>query len=387
MESVAGVNALTARWVRAVGGSAETVLSGLGVWPLLAFLATGAGPGGRRSLEAALGASADQAAEQARELLTVLRGAQGVDAALGLWTPRDLILDPHWSAGLPADTHGLLTGDQAADSARLDAWAARETDGMVRRMPVVPRPQVRLVLASALAVRTRWLHPFAETRLRPAAGPWTGRDLAALRLSVQAAGMPNSLSVLATSAGPVTELRLPGAGEVDVHLLLGEEAAAPGEVLAAVLDRSAAGAGARIPMTALADGRPGPGLTVGQEPSTDREERLAVTTVPFQLAAEHDLLKYAELFGLEVPGEFPGISAEPLEIAQAAQAAVATFGPEGFRAGVVTAVAMTRGAARPQHQVRTVRVTFDRPFAWAAVHRPSGLALVAGWHSTPQPAR
>ena len=53
----------------------------------------------------------------------------------------------------------------------------------------------------------------------------------------------------------------------------------------------------------------------------------------------------------------------------------------------VTAFAGTVGMAYPgprtSYRIKVVEVVFDRPFGFIAVHRPSGLAVVAGWVASP----
>ncbi|MER8098458.1 hypothetical protein [Streptomyces goshikiensis] len=51
----------------------------------------------------------------ARELLAAMDAMWGLETGLGLWTRRTLELRKEWEAGLPADAHGVLTGDPAAD--------------------------------------------------------------------------------------------------------------------------------------------------------------------------------------------------------------------------------------------------------------------------------
>ena len=80
-------------------------------------------------------------------------------------------------------------------------------------------------------------------------------------------------------------------------------------------------------------------------------------------------------------GHFPGISDVALAVGQARQDATATFSAEGFVAASLTAVGMLAGSARPMdtYRVRKVEVVFERPFGFGAVHRPTGVVLVAGW--------
>ena len=44
---------------------------------------------------------------------------------------------------------------------------------------------------------------------------------------------------------------------------------------------------------------------------------------------------------------------------------------------------VTGGIAEASFEITVVDVTYDRPFGFIAVHRPSRLAVVAGWVSSP----
>ncbi|QTE00647.1 serpin family protein [Streptomyces cyanogenus] len=385
--AVRAVNGLTARWAHAVHEG--TVFSAPGVWPLLAFLADGAAGPARAELAGALGVPAEQAAGAARELLAGLASVSGLDAALGLWTYHGLPLREEWRAGLPAGTHGVFGDDLVTAQERLDAWAAERTGGLVERMPVTLTRDARMVLATAFALRTEWRQPFTERPLRPGTGPWQGRTLRGLhRRSVR----PDRVGVTGTPDGFVTALTVPGDNGVDVHLVLGEERMTPGQVLAAgvgIVERG-------LPLTgggALPHGHVGPGLHVEQQPATTPEPRtLDVTTVAYEVRADHDLLAPAALFGLATAtdteaGHFPGISPSPLAVGEARQSAVAQFGALGFRAAAVTAAMPVAAGAVPQYRYETtvVRAAFDRPFAFLAADRESRLVLAAGWVTEPAP--
>jgi serine protease inhibitor len=106
-----------------------------------------------------------------------------------------------------------------------------------------------------------------------------------------------------------------------------------------------------------------------------------VHTVPFDIRADHDLLEYAHMLGLQSGtdmgrGHFPGLSNEPLGVSQAKQSIVAQFSATGFRAAAEThiVIALRNHPRRPA----SILVTFDRPFGFLAVHRPTKLVLVAG---------
>ncbi|MFF8941206.1 serpin family protein [Streptomyces sp. NPDC014864] len=384
--AVRAVGELTVRWAH--GATEGTAFSALGVWPLLAFLADGAAGAARTELAQALGTPAEEAAARARELLVLADGVSGLDAALGLWTKRTLELRPEWRAGLPTQAHGVLTGDPDDDRDALDAWARRLSGGLVDRMPVTLTPDTQMVLASALALRTDWQHPFSEVPVRPDAGPWRDRTLAGLH---RRSPRVERVGVADTPAGPVTRLVVTGDNGIDVHLLLGEERMTRGQVLEAGVGLLG-GAHRLVLGTGLPHGNPGPGLRVEEEHCTAPQPPvLDVRTVGFEVRADHDLLDLDRLFGLSTAkdtgrGHFPGVSAFPLAVGSAGQSVVARFGPLGFRAAAVTAVAAAAGGI-PQfrHTTTVVRAVFDRPFGFLAVNRGTGLVLVAGWVTDPAP--
>ncbi|WP_375539101.1 serpin family protein [Actinomadura sp. J1-007] len=140
----------------------------------------------------------------------------------------------------------------------------------------------------------------------------------------------------------------------------------------------------------LPEGTPGPGITVRYEESPFPAPALLLTVPPFTVSSSHDLLSLPDVFGLATVtdpsrGHFPGISAAPLAVGQAKQNALARFDAHGFEAAAVTAIAAAPGGAPPTttHRARRVEVTFDPPFGFLTVHRPSGLVLTTGWISRP----
>ncbi|MFD7735714.1 serpin family protein [Kitasatospora phosalacinea] len=390
VDAVEQVNALGARWGRELDFAAGQVWTALGVWPLLAVLAAGADGPARAELGGALGVPAERAPSQARELLARLREVPGCTAALGLWTADGVAVEPGWLEQLDASLWGKLTGDEAKDRAALDGWARERTGGLVERMPVELSGAL-LVLASALTVRTAWAKPFRPSRSRTDQGPWAWREFT--RLTVSGPELYERIAVAETSAGPVTEVRVAGDGEVDVHLVLGAEAAGPGAVVAAGFELLS-GAARRTPVEGLADGEAWPGLALESVESAAPRNSGVLETVAFRVQTEHDLLARAGVFGLGAaagPGShFPGISRSvPLKVGGAQQAAVAEFSAKGFEASAVTAVTMTRGMAGGgllRFRSRRATARFDRPFAFLAVHRPTGLVLVAGWVAEPASA-
>ncbi|MFF7249758.1 serpin family protein [Embleya sp. NPDC008237] len=383
--TVEAINGLTARWAAATRPEKGTVLAAAGVWPLLGLLASGAAGPARQELSAALGVPAGEAATAARDLLSTLGAMRGLGMALGLFTRDTLPIEPTWLDQVPAEVHGQLTGDPARDRLHLDAWAATCTDGQIDAMPITVDDETRLVPACALTLRTDWVRPFIPGVLEAETGPWRGKVLAGL---FRTSGLLNRVGVADTAAGPLTELQVVGAHGIDVHLYLGTPEATAGRVLAAAV-ATLHNRRASVPGDCLPDGAPGPGLSVARVPSVDGEPALHVDTVAFTVKAHHDLRAHADLFGLRTAMDvsqhhFPGISAEPLAIREAAQTMTATFGARGFRSAAVTAFSgIAAGIPRHPFRTREISVRFDRPFAFLALHRTSRLVLNAGWVTDP----
>ncbi|MFJ9412737.1 serpin family protein [Streptomyces sp. NPDC101227] len=382
--TVRTVNDMTARWARAAVVEEGTALAAAGLWPLLALLAGPAAGPAREELADALGIDAEYAVREGCALLDALTKADGVDAAVSLWTQRTLELHAPWLRSLPLDAHGTLTGDADADARAMDEWVRRRTDGLIDKMPGPGGAGTLLRLASALLVRTTWHRPFDDFPWEATEGPWAGRRMTGLRRS---GGDPERIRVHTTPDGALTSAEVAGDNGLDVHLLLGPPAMPGGEVLRHGV-AALGGAYPTLSGTELADGA-GPGVDVRTVTSWDRRPLASLTCVGFTVEADHDLLKRAELFGLASAtdtsrGHFPGISPQPLAVSSARQAVTATFGPQGFRAAAATSIDLQLGSAlRPQERAQLVSAVFDRPFGFLAVHRESGLVLVAGWVTDP----
>jgi hypothetical protein len=342
------VGRLTARWIAALPGEDSTVVSGLGVQPLLAVLA-----------EVADEPAFSELAEAAGGRYGGLLRAPGLRMALRLWTRPEVELQHGVDRFLPSELRGILT-DQAA----LDAWVAEQTDGLLTRMPVQLSEDVRLVLASALALKTAWALPFHEFPRNDRR--WLSRADQDL----------DSLRVHDSATGPLTVVTVRGAGEFDVRLVVGDGGRAA--VLTAALGLEDDGiSGAEV----LAAERPAPGVEVIE--SMAPAPTVILSLPYFEIDAVHDLLQHPDVFGLTAAsdasrGHFPGLSPEPLAVDQARQAVLARFSATGFEAAAVTAVAAAAGSA-PRPGAKALYVDLDRPFGFIAVHRPTGTPVVAGW--------
>ncbi|WP_051426499.1 serpin family protein [Jiangella gansuensis] len=389
------VNQLTAAWLRRTRGAG--VVSGAGLWPLLAILAASADEPGRDELADAVGLPADEAMDAARDLLKALADLDGVEAALGLWAQAAAHVRQEWRDTLPPGSYGELAGDAAIDQPMLDAWASERTGGLIERFPVRTGPELMLTLATALALRTTWERKFTDERLVPSAGAWSGRPLAGLK---RTGPDLDDLRLATTTAGPLTVTRIAGTNGLDVHLVLGEDSRVGADLLAAALPLVTGTESGEVRTggellagdgDGAGSGWPGVAVVSAQRPS------LAVTTARFTVRSDHDLMENAAVFGLRTVsgtdrGHFPAIGPVPLRVDQARQSAVAVFSATGFEAAAVTAIGL-RTVSMPVHNSRGLAVSYDRPFGFLATHRDSGLVLFAGWvdepdaWSPPEPGR
>ncbi|NEA31068.1 serpin family protein [Streptomyces sp. SID13031] len=382
---VLAVNHLTSRWVRELPPG-TTVVSGLGVWPLLALLSTAADEPGRSELAEAAGVDAVAGAAKAVELMAAVDSAADLHAALGVWVHEQLKLSESFDSVVPAALSGTLTGDSASDKAKLDAWATEHTDGLIREMPLDVTPDLAVVLASALSLRTTWVEPFTEQVKRQNDGPWSGGSWHWLERT------DRELDAVRVYDG-LTVVTVQGDADVDVLLGIGDAEAAQGDVLAGLLAASVAsgGLGGLGGLELVDQGEPGqevaPGVTIGKTASAAAEVKLSLPS--FSVEVEHDLLASREVFGLSTVtsaprggGHFSAISPEPLVVGQARQTVLARFFATGFEAAAVTAVGLMR-AAMVVPKTRRLEVSLDRPFAFVAVHRASRLPVVAGWIAEP----
>ncbi|SDL15987.1 Serine protease inhibitor [Glycomyces sambucus] len=382
---VAAANALTRRWL--VGrDQLPSAASGLGIWPLLAMLSTGAVDETRAELLAALGLDADRAAALPRALLDGVRSAPALNVALGVWAGPGVVLDPDWAAALPVDAVGSLTGDTTADKAHLDRWAEANTGGLIDAMPIdldAPEP-IELLLASALMVRTEWATDFEESTHAPfASGPWAGLE----RPRILRATYHDDVL---RCTGDATVLTVRGRDDVDVLLALGGDHLAPHAVMDTLVDAVDPAWGRSA--TELKPGERAVGVRVseytGSTPQTGPE--IGATTVAFDATDDLDLTADKGALGLVLAADrnkaqFDRLTAKKLYVSQAKQSCTARFSATGFEAAAVTAVGMAMFGSVPVFEHPRVRheVAFDRPFAYLAVHRPTGLVLVAGWVAAP----
>ena len=371
-------NELAARWAQCAVGASSTVFSSLGVWPLLALLADAADDSSRSALEQSIGMPAADAAAGVSHLLNVLEQSTSARGAMALWASEEIILRGEWASRWPPGVVGRLSKDRAISQRRLDDWTREHTDSLIERFPLQVPDEIGMMLASALALRTLWQDRFYDVPMRIREGPWGGD--AKLSGLYRSSHELDVLAIFSTVAGEVSLVTVVGAGDVDIFLAIGEAEVAGKTVLGAAL-RALRGTPIRLG-SSLEVGDRAPGVEVVE---AEGVPQLQVRLPRFAVTADHRLISNAEVFGLVDAtdcsrGHFPGVSDTPLCVSEAAQSAFAKFTATGFEGAAVTAI-FTGAVSRRLHPTvaRQVHVTFDRPFGFVALHRPSRLAIMCGW--------
>jgi hypothetical protein len=348
------------------------VVSPLGAWLVLALAGLAAEDRGTRDrLEEALGMPVADAGRVASALLDAPHPA--VTAAVGLWWREDAVTDrlTAYADRLPR----AATREPLIDQAALDAWAHRHSLGLIDRFPVALRPDLLLVLASALATRVRWrqlfdLVPSAELR---SGGPFPDAVTTALRsvrghdvrlVRTAAAGLVGAH--VAASADGLAVVSVLGAPDADRAAVL----AAAHEV-AVGLDEAWIG-----DPVSLFDVPLGPG-DVGEvvedrlvAAGASRVERGVAVLPSWRAGTQVDLLAGPTGPAFVAAGEALAALLPPQDVRlEARQVAVASYTREGFEAAAITAVGVRATAARQPREVlrRTLRLRFDRPYAAVAV--------------------
>jgi hypothetical protein len=380
----------------------SSVSSPLGIWLLLAAIATaGVGPG-RKELESTLGCSASEAQALLGSFLAAPPTA--LAAAVALWTGEhdetpELL---EWRKGLPRE---VATGVMPSQ-AEADSWIAQVSLGLIRRCPVSIDALERIVLLSVLATKVSWKKPFelvkAEGHLGPSS-PWSGHlD----RLLYDDVG--NEYSGLAhTSAAGVVAVHFAFAREDLVVVSVSADPAverlevyrAAHEVVDSFRRRPP-----KIQTCSLFDLPLGEGhswvITERVVPSTQsgQIETVRSATLPAWTVQANLDLKRSDLFGATVSLAALRrlIGPDPRDATEAKQTATASFTRAGFSAAAATAFAIkTSSALRVlTHQAveRNADLRFDHPYvAMAMVYNPKdtrgelyGLPAFSAWVATPE---
>jgi serine protease inhibitor len=272
--------------------------------------------------------------------------------ATGMWSRTPLY--EAFRALLPDIGFGPL-----GDSAAVDAWVARATDGLIERLSVDADESTQAVLVSASALKARWRDEFDATRTRDA--PFHAADGTRAQVPMMRRAVPaNDVWTIAGRDGEVTIVELPCAGDQPalVRCALGPEGAPPASVMTAAWaprDTGKAYEGADV----------------------------EVSLPRFELRGRLDVVPHLRDLGVRLAlteaADFGGMTDERVRVGQVVQESLLRIAEEGVEAASVTTVEIVLLSATSEPPRRSVR--FDRPFACAGMDASGYVPLFAGYQA------
>ncbi|HZZ97467.1 MAG TPA: serpin family protein [Jatrophihabitantaceae bacterium] len=379
----AAVTGYAARMHRAIG-SEHHIASPLGAWLVLAFAASAARDDLRSQLASRLGMPVGEASAQARALLE--KPPAILHLAAAVWTAQHAADIDAWLTSLPNEVDVGPIPSQA----EANVWADKHTLGLIKQFPADLSKAI-LVLTSALACEVSWRRPFDtavadELELTPA----TGFDSVGTLLS--SSGRDRISVLVATDHGVVAAHV---AAATHTEMLVVSVIADPEVPSSAVLEDAhtiavSLARSAPVPgQLSLFDVRLGPShsWTVTEHVERgDRDwERMRSILPAWSAESKHDLVRLGDL-GFDVAGRAlyrliggAGTSA--------AQAAVAQYTREGFKAAAITSVMQAAAARRYPNEVRVreALIEYTHPHAVVAVSVDdkaspwAGMPLFSAW--------
>jgi serpin B len=353
---VGRVNALGLELLAAQAGRGSTVMvSGFSVLDALAPLSPGARGEAAEELRAWLGA---RGLSELAALHQALAEGGALRRAAALWLPARTPPRPAFTAAL----RPLRTGVEAvefadpATLARINAWVAAETGGMIPRLIDRLPANANLVSTAALHFASPWAERFDPAATRE------GRFLRSNGQAVEAAFLSATRRLPYARGETLHAIRLGYVAAAFELTLLAPRPGASPRTLPDLVRRG------RLPY-ALEALRPRP-----------TEVDIGLPRCTLRHAAE--LLPLLRRGGLArafvETADYSGITGAPIRLSSVRQEVALRWDETGTEAAAATGIIGTRAATdRPQFVA-------DRPFLALLTHRPSGLHLMAALIDQPQ---
>lgn len=347
----AAVRGIAQRWLPKLGGG-DFVCSPAGLWLALGAVAAGARGETADELRELLGVADEEAAHAVTEAVRDLAGTDALAVATGVWSRAPV--HRAWREALVGIGHGPMDPDG------IDQWVREATDGLVERLPVRITGDTLLLLVNALALKARWEHPFEGSRTFHRA--FTDASGQASQVPTMHGTVPAGDAWTVDGRVRVVELRCEATGKsrpARVRFVLGEEGAAPADVL------------------------PAAWAPVGRRTAIDADDvvlalpRLALRTT---VDATDHLAELGVRLAMSDAADFSALSPEPLAISQVVQESVLKVAEKGVEAAAVTAVPMRPGSAIRPRSVE--RISFDRPFGVVVSDGTGEVPLFTAWQAT-----
>lgn len=351
-------------------GSANLACSGLGLWNVVAVLASGADGATADELASLTGVPTDRAAAAVTGLDADVDAVDGVAHALGMWS--QVPTYRAWREELP--TVGVA---HLGDDTDLAAWVAERTGGAFPGFDLTIPPGALLVLADLIRVKVTWADAFGKegTRYRAFRAPGGDADVSTMtktdatdRLAV--VGRTLTYDVPTTAGeGPATVMRF-AIGAVD---------ASPAEVIGDIV----APHQQRRPLSACTWSDLPDDATTGSDRPPGSFHQFTVFLPKFATTTSLDLLSLLDVLGARRfqtdHAELTRMSPEPLMVGQALQDSEVKLDEVGVEATIITSIRMVGGREKSPD----LKVFFDRPFGYALLTEDTGVPLFAGWVADP----
>ncbi|MEZ5141817.1 MAG: serpin family protein [Acidimicrobiales bacterium] len=354
-----------------VDGSANVACSGLGLWNVVAVLASGADGATADELASLIGVSADRAAAAVTGLDTDVDAVDGVAHALGMWS--QVPTYRAWREELP--TIGVA---HLGDDTDLAAWVADHTGGAIPGFDLTIPSDALLVLADLIRVKVTWADAFPKdsTRHRAFRAPGGDADVSTMTKTdatdcLAVVGRTLTYDVPTTAGeGPATVMRF----------AIGAADASPAEVIGDII----APHQRRRPLSACTWSDLPDDATTDSDLPPGSFGRFTVFLPKFATTTSLDLLSLLDVLGARRcqtdQAGFTRMSPEPLMVEQALQDSEVKLDEAGVEATVVTRSSMVTTG---RYKSPDLEVFFDRPFGYALVTEDTGLPLFAGWVADP----
>ena len=365
-------NNLTSKYVEFFPQHENSVFSGSCAYILLLMALIGAQGKARKELEDSLNVPKEAAIDSLRTILKLVE-VEGMTSASGLWTKSNIPLKTNYCDAVAPTTVAHLPRDLNA----LHKWVSTKTGGLIQEFPIAFSKDTLMALATTILAMSDWAKPFEETF-----DHWSGQDDLCDWLYQHDSELDRA-ALITKSDMTISRLICESKGGFDVHLIAGNEHAAPSDVLRIGIE-TLAGDAKIITGSQMHEGMKGGCLNVARENTTEPKKRLQISLPVFEVTATHDLTQQAEIFGLisamdNSRGHFPDISDDPLAVETVKQVTKANFSADGFKAAAVTAMGIRAGGIPETFPATIIKLNFNYPFGFLVVERQSRLVAFAGW--------
>lgn len=364
------------RWAATLTSGEDALFSPSSALGVLGPAAEAANGDARDELSEALGVAPELAGDIARQVIVGL--GEHMQGGTGFWFHPKASPRPEWLAVNDYIDVGRLPVSVEV----LNQWVSDTTAGMITELPLYPDPDSLLLAVSALSVDTDWERPFMT-----GFGSWAGSEDTLAFVQRSDPIDTDDVGVIQLDDLGLSHVVVRSVSSLDVHLIAGSLADSAEDVLGGAFDW----------FDGLGDRRAAHELSVGEqvgclrvEEGNFHKEAAFVRLPAFDLSGELRITDHPLEFGFATArdcerGHFPGFSEYPLCVSAAIQSGFASFSDKGFRAGAVTVMACMGGSAPPSEMKRRVTVEHNRPFAFFAIDRETGVVHFGGWVETSEP--